>query len=49
MGDVWELLELVLDYWAERVCAVAAGNAVSNAQAVESVKASTEMEFMLAT
>ena len=24
LGDVWELLELVLDWWAERVCAVAA-------------------------
>lgn len=24
VGDVWELLELLLVYWAERVCAVAA-------------------------
>ena len=23
--DVWELLELLLEWWAERVCAVAAG------------------------
>lgn len=33
VGDVWELLELLLEWWAERVCAVAAGFPMWSGQA----------------
>eukprot|EP00904_Undaria_pinnatifida_P012381 jgi/Undpi1/8273/HiC_scaffold_25.g10742.m1 len=35
VGDIWELLELLLAWWAERVCAVAAGFPVYREAEVE--------------
>eukprot|EP00752_Nemacystus_decipiens_P006235 g5625.t1 len=39
VGDVWELLELLLGWWAERVCAVAAGFPMWSGQATAAAAA----------